>query len=38
MASLGTLAADCLARAIGRAIWAADSLGRWSGYRDAHPR
>ena len=26
LAALGTLAADCLTRAIGRAIWAADSL------------
>lgn len=36
LAALGTLAADCLSRAIGRAIWAADSLGRWSSYRAAH--
>ncbi|MBL8906269.1 MAG: P1 family peptidase [Rhizobiales bacterium] len=36
LAALGTLAADCLARAIGRAIWAADSLGRWPSYRAAH--
>jgi L-aminopeptidase/D-esterase-like protein len=36
LAALGTLAADCLSRAIGRAIWAAESLGRWPSYREAH--
>lgn len=36
LAALGTLAADCLSRAIGRAIWAADSLGRWRSYRETH--
>jgi L-aminopeptidase/D-esterase-like protein len=36
LTALGTLAADCLSRAIGRAIWAADSLGRWPSYRAAH--
>jgi L-aminopeptidase/D-esterase-like protein len=36
LAALGSLAADCLTRAIGRAIWAADSLGRWKSYRDTY--
>jgi L-aminopeptidase/D-esterase-like protein len=33
LAALGTLAADCLSRAIGRAIWQAESLGAWRSYR-----
>ncbi|MEM7428884.1 MAG: P1 family peptidase [Pseudomonadota bacterium] len=31
---LGTVAADCLARAIGRAVCEADSVAGWPGYRE----
>lgn len=31
---LGAIAADTLARAIGRAVWEASSVGLWQGYRD----
>ncbi len=31
---LGTVAADSLCRAIGRAVWEADSIGGWSSYRE----
>jgi len=34
---LGTLAADCLTRAIGRGVFEARSLGAWRAYRDMHP-
>jgi L-aminopeptidase/D-esterase-like protein len=34
LAALGTLAADCLTRAIGRALWHAESTGLWPCYRD----
>jgi L-aminopeptidase/D-esterase-like protein len=34
LTALGSLAADTLARAIGRAIWEAQSIGRWQCYRD----
>jgi L-aminopeptidase/D-esterase-like protein len=37
LAALGTLAADCLSRAIGRAIWRAESLGAWRSYRASFP-
>ncbi len=33
---IGSLAADCMARAIGRALWHADSLGDLKSYRDTH--
>ncbi len=31
---LGTVAADCLCRAIGRAVWEAESTGEWTSYRE----
>jgi L-aminopeptidase/D-esterase-like protein len=34
LSHLGSLAADTLARAIGRAIWEASSIGPWKSYRD----
>jgi L-aminopeptidase/D-esterase-like protein len=34
LSALGTLAADSLARAIGRAIWEADAIPGWPAYRD----
>lgn len=34
LAALGTIAADCLTRAIGRALWHAESIGAWQSYRD----
>ena len=33
---IGMLAADCMMRAIGRAIFAADGLGDWLGYREVY--
>jgi L-aminopeptidase/D-esterase-like protein len=33
LTALGSLAADTLARAIGRAMWEAESIGRWRCYR-----
>lgn len=33
--ALGGIAADTLARAIGRALWEAKSIGSWRSYRDA---
>lgn len=33
---LGTLAADCLTRAIGRGVFEAQSLGPWTAYRHMH--
>jgi L-aminopeptidase/D-esterase-like protein len=33
---LGSLAADCLARAVGRAVFEADALGPWEAYRAVH--
>jgi L-aminopeptidase/D-esterase-like protein len=36
LAALGAIAADTLARAIGRALWEASSLGEWKSYRDQH--
>jgi L-aminopeptidase/D-esterase-like protein len=36
--ALGSMAADALARAIGRALWAADSAGGFASYREAHKR
>lgn len=38
IARIGAIAADCLARAIGRAIVAADSLGDLPSYRSLHGR
>ncbi len=34
LARIGSLAADCMARAIGRALWHAESLGQLVSYRD----
>lgn len=34
LSALGTLAADALARAIGRAIWQAEAISGWPAYRD----
>jgi L-aminopeptidase/D-esterase-like protein len=34
LSHLGTIAADTLARAIGRAVWEASSIGRFKAYRD----
>lgn len=36
LARLGTLAADCLARAIARGVFEAQALGGWPAYRDRH--
>ncbi len=36
LTALGTLAADCLARAIGRAVFEAATLGPWKAYRAVH--
>ena len=36
LGALGAIAADALARAIGRAIWEARTLGAWRSYRDQH--
>jgi L-aminopeptidase/D-esterase-like protein len=36
LSALGAIAADTLARAIGRALWEARSLGAWQSYRDRH--
>lgn len=36
LARLGALAADCVARAIGRAVWEAHTLGRFPSYRERH--
>jgi L-aminopeptidase/D-esterase-like protein len=33
---LGTLAADCLTRAIGRGVFEAETLGSWRAYREQH--
>jgi hypothetical protein len=33
---LGSLAADCLARAVGRAVFEAEALGPWEAYRTVH--
>jgi L-aminopeptidase/D-esterase-like protein len=35
---IGALAADCLARAVMRGVWAADTLGAMPGYRSVHGR
>ena len=34
IARLGMMAADCTARAIARGVYAANSLGKWTGYQD----
>ena len=34
LARIGSLAADCMARAVGRALWHAESLGELVSYRD----
>ena len=36
VATIGTLAADCLARAIGRGVFEAETQGAWPGYRSVH--
>ena len=36
IAVIGTLAADCLARAIGRGVFEAETLGAWPSYRSVH--
>jgi L-aminopeptidase/D-esterase-like protein len=33
---LGMAAADCVTRAIGRAVYAAESIGGWQSYRDRY--
>ena len=38
LTALGSLAADGLARAIGRALWAAESIGRWQSSRAGLPK
>jgi L-aminopeptidase/D-esterase-like protein len=38
LSALGTLAADALTRAIGRAIWQAQTVPGWPAYRDGPPR
>ena len=35
IARLGMMAADCVARAIARGVFASESLGVWSGYRNS---
>jgi L-aminopeptidase/D-esterase-like protein len=35
---LGSLAADCLARAVGRAVFEAEAIGPWEAYRTVHPK
>ncbi|MFP6748513.1 MAG: P1 family peptidase [Alphaproteobacteria bacterium] len=37
LARIGALAADCLSRAIGRSVFAAEALGPFSSYRESHP-
>jgi L-aminopeptidase/D-esterase-like protein len=36
LARLGSIAADCLARAVGRAVFEAEALGPWEAYRAVH--
>lgn len=38
MTHLGSIAADCLARAIGRAVFEAEPLGPWETYRTKHAK
>ncbi len=38
LAFLGTVAADCMTRAIGRAMWEAETVGDWLSYRQTHAR
>mgnify|MGYP000526252057 CR=1 FL=1 len=35
---LGSLAADCLARAVGRGVYEAKALGPWEAYRTVHAK
>lgn len=35
---LGSIAADCVARSIGRAVFEADALGPWEAYRTVHAK
>ena len=35
---IGSIAADCLARAVGRAVFEADALGPWEAYRTVHAK
>ncbi|MBO22471.1 MAG: peptidase T4 [Rhodospirillaceae bacterium] len=37
VARIGMAAADCLARAIARGVFAAETLGEWPGYIEAYP-
>jgi len=36
LAMIGALAADVMARAIGRSVWEAETVGGWHSYRDIH--
>lgn len=36
LARVGAIAADCLARAVGRAVFEAEALGPWEAYRAVH--
>jgi L-aminopeptidase/D-esterase-like protein len=38
LSHLGSIAADCLARAIGRAVFEAEALGPWEAYRTKHAK
>lgn len=38
LALVGSLAADCLARAIGRAVFEAEAMGPWNSYRAVHAK
>ena len=38
LAQAGALAADVLARALGRAVYEADTVGGWQSYRDIHAK
>jgi len=35
---IGSIAADCLARAVGRAVFEAEALGPWEAYRNVHAK
>jgi len=35
IARIGMMAADCVARAISRGVYAAESLGIWTSYQDS---
>lgn len=38
LAALGAIAADCVARAVARALWTAETLGEIRAFRDVHGR